>query len=513
MEENKDDKKELQSSEAKPDTENINADNYVIEDQPAGPDVFTTTEADQAEDKKNLDQLTDLIHSKNYPGLRDFVANKDPIDIAYLINDLPDDVDAVVIFKSVPNKYTAEIFSYLDPDEQQKIVNAFSNKEVQTLIATMANDDIADFVEELPSNLVSKVISSTSPDDRKEINSLLNYKEDTAGSIMTTEYVSIKDGTTASEALKIIRSVGREAETITTTFVVDKTRKLIGSLSLDDLVFAEGNTKVNKLMDDDCISCLAETDQEDVASLMKKYDLTVIPVIDKEQRMLGIITIDDVMDVIESEQTEDLAKMAAMTPVEGDYLKTSVMKLAWARVPWLALLLIADTFTELLINSYEDALSTVPVLTVFIPMLMDTGGNAGGQTTTVVTRALSLNQITTKDYLKVLFKEFRVSLFVGIIVSVINFAWIYFEFSVGLIRNSTGTSGTAEPVWLIATLVAITGYAIIILSKTIGATLPLLAKKVHIDPAIMAGPLITSIVDTASLAIYFVLAHAILHSL
>lgn len=472
------------------------------------PDVFTSPEQDEREDKADFEELLNLIHSKKALALRDFISTKDPIDIAYLVNDIEDDADVVYLFKAVPNQYTADIFSYLNSDQQAKIVRAFSSKEVQSFIASMPNDDLADFVEELPSNLINKVLQSTSPDDRKAINSLLNYKDDSAGSIMTTEYVSIKNIATCGEALGKIKATGREAETIVTTFVVDSSRRLVGALSLEDLVFAEATSKVEDIMDADCISVVADTDQEDVASLMKKYDLTVIPVIDKEQRMLGIITIDDIMDVIESEQTEDLAKMAAMTPVEGDYLKTPVIKLAWARVPWLALLLIADTFTELLINSYEDALKAIPVLTVFIPMLMDTGGNAGGQTTTVVTRAMSLNQISTRDYLRVLFKEFRVSLIVGALVSLINFFWIWFEFSVGLISNTSSYS-----VWLIALLVSVTGFSIIILSKTIGATLPLLAKKIHIDPAIMAGPLITSIVDTASLAIYFFLAETIFSNL
>lgn len=486
----------------------INAETFVKEDEAPGPDVFTSPEADIAEDEKDLDKLSDLIHNKKAIDLREFVASHSPIDVAYLINDLKDDADSVYLFKTVPNQYTAEIFSYLDADEQQKIVNAFSNKEVQSLIAKMSNDDITDFVEELPSNLVGKVLASTTPDDRKEINSLLNYKDDSAGSIMTTEYVAIKDGSSAAEAIRKIREIGKEAETITTTFVVDKTRKLVGALSLDDLVFATGGTKIRKIMDDDCVSCVADTDQEDVARLMKKYDLTVIPVVDKEQRMLGIITIDDIMDVIESEQTEDLAKMAAMTPVEGDYLKTSVFKLAWGRIPWLSVLLIADTFSGMLINSFEGLLSLVPVLNIFIPMLMDTGGNAGGQTTTVVTRALSLNQVTTHDYLKVIWKEFRVSMIVGGLVSIVNFAWCCVEFSTHIISSSSMDNFNFVQ---ISALVSLTGYAIIILSKTIGASLPLLAKRMKIDPAIMAGPLITSIVDTASLAIYFLLAKLILN--
>jgi magnesium transporter len=469
------------------------------------PDVFISPEVDEAEESADFHTLLDLIHNKKALDLREFIASKDPIDIAYIVNDIKDDSDVVYLFKSVPNKYTADIFSYLDQKQQEKIVQAFSSKDVQAFIAQMPNDDIADFVEELPSNLISKVLQSTSPDDRSEINSLLNYKANTAGSIMTTEYVSIKSGATCGEAMKKIKTTGREAETVVITYVVDATRKLIGALSLEDLLFADESMKIDDIMDADCISCIADTDQEDVASLMKKYDLTVIPVIDKEQRMLGIITIDDVMDVIEAEQTEDLAKMAAVTPIEGDYLKTSVFKLALSRIPWLSILLICDTFSGMLINSYETLISSIPVLSAFIPVLMDTGGNAGGQTTTVVTRAMSLGQINGKDWMKVIWKEMRVSLIVGTAVTLINFGWIYAEFAMHFIDNNS-----TYPEWQIALLVAITGFIIIVMSKTIGAALPLLAKRMHIDPAIMAGPLITSIVDTSSLAVYFALVRAIL---
>jgi len=477
-----------------------------------GPDVFTSTEADEAENEKDLGLLISLIEDKKALKLREFVASHDPIDIAYLINDMTEESDVVYLFKTVPNQYTADIFSYLDPDQQEKIVKAFTNKEVQSLISSMANDDIADFVEELPSNLVSKVLSNTSPDDRKEINSLLNYKEDTAGSIMTSEYVSIKDKCSAKEAIDKIKQFGKEAETISTTFVVDQTRKLVGALSLDDLIFADETVQVDSIMDNDCVSVVADTDQEDVAKLMKKYDLTVIPVIDKEQRMLGIITIDDILDVIENEQNEDLARMAAINPddFQADYLKTNVWKLSKARIPWLLFLMISDTFTELIINSFETSIAQIPVLSVFIPMLMDTGGNAGGQTTTVVTRALSLNQISFRDIGKVFFKEFRVSVIVGLLCATVNFGWICFEFAIGLIKNTaTAPSGMNYNSYIIAGFVALTSFFVIVFSKSIGSVLPLIAKKVKLDPAITAGPIITSIVDTCSLIIYFLLAEII----
>lgn len=469
------------------------------------PDVFSSPENDEAQDEKAFDTLLNLIHTKNVQGLRQFIASHDSIDIAYLINDMTDDEDVVFLFKAVPNQYTADIFSYLDTDQQQWIVQAFSSKEVQSFISSMNNDDLADFVEELPSNLVSKVLSSTSPDDRKAINTLLNYKDDTAGSIMTTEYVSIKKDSTAQEAMARIKANGREAETIIQTYVVDGTRKLVGALSLEDLVFADNKTDIKDIMDSDCISVLADTDQEDVADLMKKYDLTVIPVIDKEQRMLGIITIDDVLDVLEEEHTEDISKMNAVSPVQNDYLKTSVFKLAWGRIPWLCLLLFIDTFSGMLINSCEGLLAQCAVLTIFIPALTDTGGNSGGQTTTVVTRALSLNQISAKDHLKTFFKEFRVALIAGLAVSLMNFCWTYVEFTTHIYNNTS-----SYPVWELALLVALTTYFIIIMAKTIGSLLPLLAVRLHLDPAIMAGPLITSIVDTASLAVFFGLAKLIL---
>ncbi len=474
-------------------------------------DVYTSQEEDAKEDEAALDKIGELIEKKDIAGLKAFVLDKDPIDIAYILNDLNDDQQLVYFFKVIPSDFSAQVFSYLNQDEQEEIVRAFSNRDVQKFISEMPNDDLADFVEELPSNLVSKVLQQTSPDDRKAINALLNYKEDTAGSIMTTEYVSIKQGLDAQSALAQIRKVGKEAETIVTTFVIDSSRKLIGALSLEDLVFAESDTKVDSIMDDSCISVIADTDQEEVASVMKKYDLSVIPVVDKEQRMLGIVTVDDIMDVMEDEQTEDIAHMAGVVPTEADdYLKTSPFKLARSRIPWLVFLLLCDTLSCFILNSFEAHLAVIPVLTSFVPMLTDLGGNAGGQTTTVVTRALSLDQISVKDFFKVVWKEMRTAFIVAVIVAVVNFGWMMIELSTGIITNNPSPDGTHFANWQIAAVVALTGLIVVILSKSIGSMLPLLGKMIHVDPAIMAGPLVTSIVDSLSLAIYMLISLSIL---
>lgn len=513
MNENKDiQKNEAEESEEKEQVKEPAASTDNSSEEEEKIDVFTSPEQDEREDEADLGRLRSLIDQKNVTELRKFVHEKDPIDVAYLLNDIDDDNALVFFFKAVPNEDSAPVFSYLDQDEQEEIVKAFSSKDVQSFIADMPNDDLADFVEELPSNLVSKVLAGTSPEDRKAVNALLNYKEDTAGSIMTTEYVSIREGMTAEEAMAHIKEVGKEAETIVTTFVIDASRKLVGSLSLEDLVFADKDKKVDDIMDGSAVSVMADTDQEDVASLMKKYDLSVIPVIDKEQRMLGIITIDDVLDVVEAEHTEDIAHMAGVQPVQDDYLKTSVFKLSKSRIPWLIFLLLSDTLSCFILNNFDKRLALIPVLTSFVPMLTDMGGNAGGQTTTVVTRAISLKQVTSHDFWKVVWKEFRVSLVVSGIVAIVNYAWMMIELSTGIITNMSPDGGPgAYPNWEIALVVTVTGFVVIVLSKVIGAMLPVTALKLHIDPAIMAGPVVTSIVDSGALAIYLGISMLILN--
>ncbi|MEI3532828.1 MAG: magnesium transporter [Bacilli bacterium] len=327
----------------------------------------------------------------------------------------------------------------------------------------MIYNNLVDFVEDLPANLIKKISGVTGKDDinrRVTVNAFLHFEKDTAGSIMTTEFVEIKSGATVKEAIAKIKKVGRDAETIDTTFVIDSSRHLIGTLNLDELIFAEEDTIVDT-MDDDYVSTVTSTDQEEIGELFKKYDLHVMPVVNKDHRLIGIITIDDIMDVMEDEATEDIQKMAGTSPIDTPYLKTSVLKIAKSRIVWLLVLMISATFTSLIINKFESVLSVVPVLSVFIPMLMDTSGNAGNQTTTTITRALGIGDVDTSDYFKILFKEFRVSLITGFIVALFNFLWIFIELKTGIISNSTD----GLPEWRIALQVAITLYIVIIFAK------------------------------------------------
>lgn len=466
------------------------------------------------EESKELEEMLvsirELIAKKDLVGLRSLVEDHSPITIADAIKEmdgssLEDKRNVIVLFKAIQNEYTAEIFSYLDPEQQEKIVEAFTESDIQNLIRDMATDDLIDFVEELPSNLVSRVLQATDKENRGNINRFLNYEDDSAGSIMTSEYVEIKHTASAKEALDKIKSIGRGAETVGTTFVIDDSRKLIGTLSLEELVFAKEEDKIVDIMNDEFVDVMTNTDQEEVARIFKKYDVAVVPVVNSESRLLGIITFDDIMDVIEQENTEDLQKMAAITPIETPYLKTGVFKLARSRVIWLMVLMLSATLTGLIINNFESLLAVVPALSVFIPMLMDTSGNAGNQTTTVVTRALALNEISPHNYPKVLWKEFRVALITGFLVALFNFLWIFIELETGIIKNSSG-----EQTWLLALVVSLTLYVIIVMAKCLGSSLPMLAKLIHLDPALMAGPLITTVLDASSLGIYFLIAKIVL---
>jgi len=469
--------------------------------------VFTSIEEENKEDVKDLAYILDLIGKNDIKGLRTFVESQKPIDIAYLINDITSEAEVVFFFKTVPSDFTADVFSYLDADQQERIVKAFSNKEVEVIMKEMPIDDIVDFVEELPSNLVDKVISSTPVEDRKIVNKLLNYGDDTAGSIMTTEYVTLLSNMYAEKAISHLREVGEDAETISTLFILDKTRKLLGVLYLDNLIFAKEDENITSIMNTDFLSVDSETDQEDVAKLMKKYDVTVMPVVDKENRMLGIITIDDIIDVIEDENTEDISKLAGVQPIDNDYIKTSPWILAKGRIPWLMVLLISGTFTGLILSSFENSLAVLPVLVAFIPVMMGTSGNAGSQTNVVINRAMSLNQVTTRDYLKVLWKEFRVSLITGFILALVNFFWVWFELKVGIIVNGNILMASSTQV---AMLVSITMFLTIVIAKCLGCSLPILAKKMHLDPATVSGPAISTLLDITTLLTYFLLTKAIL---
>lgn len=452
------------------------------------------------ENKISLDELREIIESKNISKLREIFESVDIIDIADVCDDLEDTSQLLFIFKTVKSEYTAELFTYLDDEQQQNLIKLFTDKQLNELINNSYTDDIVDFLEDMPANLVTRVLKASDKDDRTTINKLLNYKEDTAGSIMTTEYVEISDDLNVEEALKEIKKRGQDAETISSTFVIDKKRNLVGVLYLDKLVLSDTNVPIKDIMNEDFKTANVYDDQEAVAQTFKRYDITVLPVLNNEKRLIGIITVDDVIDVIEKETSEDMAIQAGMQPLEDEYLKTSVFTLARKRITWLLILMISATFTSMIISGFQDALKSAAVLSAFIPMFMDTGGNSGGQTTSLITRGLATNEVTVKDYGKVIWKEFRVAIVTGLVIAVCNFTWIYFELSVNLVNN-TGSI----PNWQVAGLVAMTLFFTIIIAKCLGASLPMLAQKIGLDPALMSGPIVTTLVDATSLIIYFIL--------
>lgn len=447
-----------------------------------------------------LEALLEMIDKKEVTKLRELFETNEIIDIAETCDKIEDISKLLFIFKTVKSEYTAELFTYLNEDQQANLIKLFSDKQLTELITNSYTDDIVDFLEDLPANLVTRVLKASPKEERIDINKLLNYKEDTAGSIMTTEYVEISVDLTVKEALAQIKKVGQDAETISSTFVIDKKRNLVGVLYLDLLVLTDEDTPIKEIMNEEFHTANVHDDQESVADIFKRYDLTVLPVLNNENRLIGIITIDDVIDVMEKETSEDIAIQAGMQPLEDEYLKTGVFTLAKKRIVWLLFLMVSATFTSMIISGFEGALSAATVLSAFIPMFMDTGGNSGGQTTSLITRGLATKEVTTKDYGKVIWKEFRVALITGLVVASFNFLWIFLELSIGLVAGSD-----IIPNWQVAGLVALTLFSTIIIAKCLGASLPMFAQKIGLDPALMSGPIVTTLVDATSLLIYFLL--------
>ena len=437
-----------------------------------------------------LKNIEKLIEEKKYAEIKQILNEMNDYDIAEIFEDLPT-TEQLKIFRLLQKDIAADVFSYMETDTQSKLITLLSEKEAVDIINDMASDDAADLMDEIPANVVSRLLNKVSVDARRDINQLLNYPEDSAGSIMTTEYMDLKEENTISDAIKKIKREYDDKETIDICFVTDKSRKLIGTVKLKDLVLNDENKLIKEIMDDDIMSVNTLMDQEKVAQIIQDYDLTSVPVVDSENKLVGIITIDDVIDIIEEEATEDIEKMAAITPTEKPYLKSNVLELYKSRIPWLLLLMISATFTGKIIQHYEVALASYVVLTSFIPMLMDTGGNAGGQSSVTIIRGLSLNDIEYKDTLKVIWKEIRVAILVGLTLAVANFIKLLFI-------DKVTTS--------VALVVCLTLIVTVIIAKTIGCSLPILAKKIGFDPAVMASPFITTIVDAISLIVYFQIA-------
>ena len=442
-----------------------------------------------------MEEIVELLEQNKLAELKEILINENPIDIADVFEDFPKE-KYLIIFKLLPKDFSSEVFSYLSPEKQQDVIENITDDEIKFIVEDMYLDDTVDFIEEMPANIVDKILKNTSSDKRKLINQMLKYPENSAGSVMTVEYISFKDNYTVKQAIEYYRKVAIDKEETDICFVTDTKKKLVGIISLKTLILSKDDSYIQDEMDTNFVSVLTLDDQEEIAALFRKYDLTTMPVVDHEDRLVGVITVDDIVDVIDQENTEDIQKMAAMNPSDEEYLKESVLSLAKHRILWLLVLMISATFTGLVIKKYEDILQSAVYLATFIPMLMDTGGNAGSQSATLVIRGIALEEIEFSDIFKVIWKELRVSILVGFILSAVNFIRIYY-----FTRSGLETS----------LVVAISMFLTVIMAKVIGGVLPLVAKSLKIDPAIMASPLITTIVDTAALIIFFKLSVIFLH--
>lgn len=443
----------------------------------------------------DLDYFTELLANKNYRQLRSELPEQNPVDIALFIETLSPE-KALLVFRMLPKEMAAEVFSYFESDTQQYIAESITEIQLSEIIEDLFVDDAVDMLEELPASVVTRVLKHTNPETRKLINQFLKYNENTAGSIMTAEFIDLRKKMTVEDAIKRIRRIGEAHETIYTCYVIDEGRFLEGVITVKTLLLSQDDERIYDLMETNVIKASTNDDKEDVAYLFSKYDLLSIPVVDQENRLVGIVTVDDAVDVLEDEATEDFEKMAAMLPSEKPYLKTGVFTHAKNRLVWLMVLMVSGMITGTILGKYEAAFATIPLLVTFIPMLTDTGGNAGSQSSTLIIRGMAISEINQKDFWKVIWKELRVSIVVGIPLCTVNFLRI-------LIFNPES--------WLVSLTVTITLYATLIMAKTIGGALPLLAKLLNLDPAIMASPLITTIVDACSLIIYSSLAVKLLH--
>lgn len=428
-----------------------------------------------------------LINEKKYFEIRKYLNDLNTIEVSELLNQF-ESSELIMIFRLLSKNRAADVFSYLDTEHQEMIINTMTDVETKNIFDELYFDDIVDIIEEMPANVVKKILKNTNTKDRHLINQLLKYPDNSAGSIMTTEYMDLKKDMSVSQALSKIRETIEDTENVYTCYVISKDRKLEGVISLKELITSDDDVILENLMNRNFVSVHTNDDQEEVAEIIKKYDLIVLPVTDVEGRLLGIITIDDVMDVVEQEATEDFHRMAGISPVEESYLKTSAFKMARQRISWLIILMISATFTGRIIKNYESILQSVVILSSFIPMLMDTGGNAGAQSSTIVVRALALGEVKPKDTFKILRKEFCISFIVAVVLAAINY-----------LRLITMTRTPLN----VALVVSVTLIFVVMISKIIGAFLPVVAKSLKMDPAIMAGPLITTILDALTLTIYF----------
>lgn len=439
--------------------------------------------------------LTELLHNKKWQEVKSILNEMNEQDIAELFMEL-EERDLTLIYRLLPKELAAEVFVNMEPEYQELLITAFSDSELREVLDELYVDDAVDMIEEMPATLVKRILKHTDPDTRKKINEILKYPEDSAGSIMTIEYVDLKRSMTVADAFTRIRRTGVDKETIYTCYVTDSKRKLKGYVTVKDLLLADENAEIRDIMERNVISVSTLEDKEVVTEVFQKYDLVVLPVVDKEERLVGIITVDDAIDVLQEEITEDMELMAGITPTDKPYLKMSVFENFKKRIPWLMLLMVSATFTEKIINSFQGALTSCVALTAFIPMLTGTCGNCGNQSSSTIIRGLSLGEIEFRDTFKVVAKEFLIALVCGVALAVVNFAKL-------MMFNDIG--------WRVALVVSVTMIAAVVFAKVVGSVLPVIAKKIGFDPAVMSSPFISTIVDAVTLLIYFVIASAVLN--
>ncbi len=449
------------------------------------------------------DTIIRLLEKRNFKVIKEIFENMNEADIADLFgnfhdNDDVDKKDFPILFRLLPKDAAADVFAYMDTDMQEMLINSFTDKELAEIIDDLFIDDTVDIVEEMPANVVSRILKTADSETRKQINQILKYPKDSAGSIMTTEYVYLNKNMTVSEAIAKIRQVGVVKETVYTLYVTEN-RRLIGVLSVLDILTADDDDLIEDIMETNVITVDTLEDRELVAKQFEKYDFLALPVVDKENRIVGIVTFDDAMDVMREENTEDFSHMAGMAPIEDSYFKTSVFSHARNRIAWLLVLMLSATLTGAIITKYESAFAAVPLLVSFIPMLTGTGGNCGSQTSTMIIRGMSLGEIKLKDFFKVAFKEFRIALIVSVILALVNGIRIY-------VTYAYVSPGMIDSPAKLAVTVSLAIISTVIMSKLIGCMLPMLAKRLHLDPALMAAPLISTIVDTCTTLVFFNIA-------
>ena len=450
-------------------------------------------------EEKILDNILELIENKQISQLHEVLENINCADFPALFEELSDE-DLIIVFRLLPKDKAAEVFVELDSDIQEKLINVFTDKELKGVIEDLFMDDTVDLIEEMPSNVVKRIMKNINQADRKTINELLQFPEDSAGTIMTTEMVELKPYMTVEQAFEIIKKTGIKKETIYVCYVVDASRKLVGIVDIKELLVAERDKLISDILEDNFISVLTTQDKEEVAKMFDKYNDIALPVVDKENRLVGIVTIDDAIDVMQDEATEDFEKMAAIQPIEETYFKTGVLTHAKNRIAWLLFLLLSSTFTGIIIEKYEEAIAFIPLLVSFIPTIMGTGGNCGSQSSTLIIRGLALDEIKLSDWLKAIWKEFRVAIVIGIILAIVTGIRIMLQYS--------GEYG--DQAIQISLVVGLTLIVTAIIAEIMGCILPMLAKKLKLDPAIMASPIITTVVDLCSIFVFFQIATAVL---